>query len=103
MHLRLDLGTFLSRFILVKSARNNDAHEAAVCIDVAAGEIVVFDKAHVDSVHLHALAMREVFRVSRGKENMQYEVGRVVNLRTVQGQVGHRGFLQGAQADPATG
>jgi len=77
MHLRLDLGTFLPRFILVKSARNNDAHEAAaVCIDVAAGEIVVFDKAYVDFVHLYALTMRGVFWVSRGKENMQYEVVR---------------------------
>ena len=75
MHLRLDLGTFLPRFILVKSARNNDAHEAAaVCIDVAAGEIVVFDKAYVDFQHLSELNQRGIFWVTRAKENMQYEV-----------------------------
>ena len=77
MHLRLDLGTFLPRFAIVKSAKNNDAHEAAaVCADLIAGEIVVFDKAYVDFIHLYDLTKRGVFWVTRGKDNMQYEVVR---------------------------
>jgi len=75
MHLRLDLGTFLPSFILVKSARNNDAVEAAeVCAGMRAGEIVVFDKAYVDFQHLSALNRRGIFWVTRAKENMLYEV-----------------------------
>lgn len=75
MHLRLDLGSFLPRFVVVKSARNNDAHEAAaVCAGLSAGEIAVFDKAYVDFVHLRDLTRRGVFRVTRSKDNMQYEV-----------------------------
>jgi len=75
MHLRLDPGTFLPCFILVKSARNNDAIEAAeACAGMRAGEIVVFDKAYIDFLHLHALNQRGIFWVTRAKENMLYEV-----------------------------
>ena len=74
MHLRLDLGTFLPKFAIVKAAKSNDAHEAAaVCGSLKSGEIVVFDKAYVDFTHLHDLTQRAVFWVTRAKENIQYE------------------------------
>lgn len=75
MHLRLDLRSFLPRFVLVKSAGSNDAKEAReVCAGIDAGEIVVFDKAYVDFRHLFALMLRGVFWVTRAKDNMLYEV-----------------------------
>jgi hypothetical protein len=75
MHLRLDLHSFLPKFVLVKSAGTNDLFESyEVCADVKAGEIVVFDKAYVGFDHLYALDRRGVFWVTRAKENMQYKV-----------------------------
>ena len=75
MHLRLDLHSFLPKFVLVKSASTNDLVESCeLCADVKAGEIVVFDKAYVGYEHLHKLTERGVFWVTRAKENIQYEV-----------------------------
>ena len=75
MHLRLDLRSFLPKFVLVKSAGSNDAKEArVVCAGISAGEIVVFDKAYVDFKHLYELMLRGIFWVTRAKDNMQYEV-----------------------------
>jgi len=74
-HMRLDLQTFLPRFALVKAASTHDSTEAPeLCADIRAGEIVVFDKAYVDFSHLHTLAQREVFWVTRAKDNMAYEI-----------------------------
>jgi hypothetical protein len=76
-HLRLDLQSFLPRFALVDTARHNDAKRAReVCAGVKAGEIVIFDKAYVDFEHLADLSMREVFWVTRAKENLNYRVVR---------------------------
>ena len=45
-HLRLDLHSFLPRFVLIDPARENDAKRAReVCAAIRAGEIVLFDKA----------------------------------------------------------
>lgn len=75
MHLRLDLGAFLPKFVLVKSASSNDLAQCyEVCADVKAGEIVVFDKAYVGYEHLWTLNERGVFWVTRVKENTQYDV-----------------------------
>jgi len=74
-HMRLDLQTFLPRFAIVKAGNTHDASEArTLCADIQDGEIVVFDKAYVAFDHLFNLAGREVFWVTRAKENMQYEV-----------------------------
>jgi hypothetical protein len=75
LHLRLDLQSFLPRFAIVDTAKHADARRAReVCAGIKAGEIVIFDKAYVDFDHLADLAMREIFRVTRAKDNMQYEV-----------------------------
>jgi hypothetical protein len=76
-HVRLNLQTFLPRFALVETAGEHDnlrAHE--LCAGVQAGEIVIFDKAYVDFTHLADLSMREVFWVTRAKDNMRYRVVR---------------------------
>ncbi len=75
MHLRLDLRSFLPSFVVVKSADSHDSQEArTVCAGVNSGETCVFDKAYVDFKHLYELLVRGVFRVTRAKTNMKYEV-----------------------------
>ncbi len=72
-HMRLDLQSFLPKFAVVNSANHSDSTNAyAVCASIKAGEIVVFDKAYVDFKHLHILNERDVFWVTRAKDNMQY-------------------------------
>jgi len=74
-HLRLDLQSFLPRFAIVDTARHNDAKRAReLCAAVKAGEIVIFDKAYVDFAHLADLSMREVFWVTRAKDNLNCRV-----------------------------
>jgi hypothetical protein len=74
-HLRLDLHSFLPRFALIDTARDNDAKRAReVCAGIRAGEIVLFDKAYVDFAHLHDLNQRGVFWVTRAKDNLQCKV-----------------------------
>jgi hypothetical protein len=76
-HVRLNLQTFLPRFALVDTAGEHDnlrAHE--LCAGVQAGEIVIFDKAYMDFAHLADLSMREVFWVTRAKDNLQFRVVR---------------------------
>ncbi len=76
-HLRLDLHSFLPRFAIVDTARHNDAKRAReLCAGVKAGEIVIFDKAYVDFEHLADLSLREVFWVTRAKENLNCRVVR---------------------------
>jgi hypothetical protein len=82
-HLRLDLQSFLPRFAIVDTARHNDAKGAReVCAGVKAGEIVIFDKAYVDFEHLADLSMREVFWVTRAKENLNFRVVRSLQAGT---------------------
>ena len=77
MHLRLDLQSFLPQVVIVKSANSHDSVEAKeLCCGVRSGEIVVFDKAYVDFNHLNILSRRQVFWVTRAKDNMQYKVVR---------------------------
>jgi len=73
-HMRLDLQSFLPKFALVKPAKHSDSTTAyELCANMKSGEIVVFDKAYVDFVHLFILGQREIFWVTRAKDNMQYK------------------------------
>jgi len=75
MHLRLDLQTFLPQCVIVKAANTHDSTEAKeLCAGISAGEIVIFDKAYVDFKHLDHLNNRQVFWISRSKDNMDYKV-----------------------------
>ena len=76
-HLRLDLHSFLPRFALIDTARDNDAKRAReVCAGIRPGETVLFDRAYVDFAHLHDLNERGVFWVTRAKDNLQFKVVR---------------------------
>jgi hypothetical protein len=74
-HLRLDLHSFLPRFAIIDTARENDGKRSReLCAGIRPGEIVVFDKAYLDFAHLFDLLQRGVFWVTRAKENMAYRV-----------------------------
>ena len=74
-HLRLDLESFLPRFVIIDTAREADAKRAReLCAGIKDGEIVIFDKAYVDFDHLWDLATRGIFWVTRAKENLAYKV-----------------------------
>jgi len=76
-HVRLNLQSFLPHFAIVDTAREHDnARARELCAGVRAGEIVIFDKAYLDFEHLADLSMREVFWVTRAKENLEYRVVR---------------------------
>lgn len=77
MHLRLDLHSFLPSFAIVDTASQHDNRRAReLCAGLRAGEIVLFDKAYVDFVHLCELAGRGVQWVTRAKDNMRFRVRR---------------------------
>jgi len=74
-HLRLDLHSFLPRFAIIDTARENDGKRSReLCAAIRAGEIVVFDKAYLDFGHLFDLLQRGVFWVTRAKDNMAYQI-----------------------------
>lgn len=74
-HVRLDLQSFLPRFVIIDTAKEHDNRRAReLCAAVNAGEIIVFDKAYVDFEHLADLSAREVFWVTRAKDNLQFRV-----------------------------
>lgn len=88
MHLRLDLHSFLPSFAIVDTAAHHDNKRAReVCAGIAPGEIVVFDKAYVDFDHLFDLLARDVWWVTRAKDNMKCHV--VKNLTK-----GHDGIIK---------
>jgi hypothetical protein len=75
LHVRLDLHSLLPRFVLVESAKAADSIRAAeVCAGVKSGEIVIFDRAYVDFVHLGVLDEEGIFWVTRSKESLSFRV-----------------------------
>lgn len=85
-HLRLDLQSWLPRFVLVDSAKDNDNKRAReICAGLREGEIVIFDKAYLDLAHLFDLFLRQVSWVTRAKDHMQFLVMR----RYQWGQIGN--------------
>lgn len=86
MHLRLDLHSFLPSFAIVDTAGEHDNKRAReVCAGVLPGEIVIFDKAYLDFLHLSELDGRGVFWVTRAKDNMKYKP--LKNLSCSQGNI----------------
>lgn len=75
LHLRLDLQSLLPRFAIVDLAPHHDNTRApAMCAELKAGEIAIFDKAFLAFAHLWQLTQRGVFWVTRSKENLDYRV-----------------------------
>jgi len=76
-HVRLNLQTFLPQCAIIESAAEHDSRRAReLCAAVAPGEIVIFDKAYLDFAHLADLSMREVFWVTRAKDDLRSRVAR---------------------------
>jgi len=76
-HMQLNLQTFLPQFAIVKNASTHDSTEAyGLCENLKSGEIAVFDKAYVDFKHLAKLDKRDVFWVTRAKDNMAYRIAK---------------------------
>jgi hypothetical protein len=74
-HMRLSLRNMLPGFALIDTAREHDNQRAReLCAGIKEGEIVLFDKAYCDFAHLSDLEKREVFFVTRAKDNMAYRV-----------------------------
>jgi hypothetical protein len=74
-HVRLDLHSLLPRFVLAESAKAADSIRAAeLCAGVKPGEIVIFDRAYVDFVHLGVLHEEGIFWVTRSKESLRFKV-----------------------------
>jgi hypothetical protein len=74
-HLRLNLQSFLPAFVIIDTARHNDAKRAReVCAGVEEGEIVIFDRAYVDFEHLFDLFLRGVYWVTRTKTSHKFKV-----------------------------
>lgn len=77
LHLRLDLQSLLPAFAIVDLAPHHDNTRAPqLCQGLKAGEIVIFDKAYLALDHLWNLNQREVFWVTRAKENLDLRVTR---------------------------
>jgi hypothetical protein len=82
-HLRLNLQSFLPQCAIIDTAKFHDSRKArSLCAGLESGEIVVFDKAYVDFEHLFEMTQREVWWVSRAKDNIQYRV--IKRLHTTQ-------------------
>ena len=74
-HLRLNLQSFLPACAIIDTAKFHDSTKARdVCAGLEEGEIVIFDKAYVDFVHLNELTERGVYWVTRAKDNLQYRI-----------------------------
>ena len=74
-HMRLNLQSFLPSFVIIDTAKHNDAKRAReLCAGVQPGEIVIFDRAYVDFPHLYDLFSRGVFWVTRSKSNLGFRV-----------------------------
>ena len=75
LHVRLDLQTMLPAFAIVDLAPHHDSQRAPqLCQGLKAGEVAIFDKAYLDLNHLWSLSQREVYWVTRARDNMDLRV-----------------------------
>ena len=73
-HMRLNIGTFLPTFAVVEDAAHHDSVRADVlCANMAAGDVLLADRAYVDLEFLAGLNARGVFFVLRPKCNMLFK------------------------------
>jgi hypothetical protein len=78
MHLRPDLQSFLPTCAIVDTVAHHDNRRAReVCAGLQAGEIVIFDEAHVDFEHTQELDARGVQWVSHAKDNILFSPKRL--------------------------
>jgi hypothetical protein len=78
-HMRLNLQSLLPNFVIIDTAGEHDNKRAReLCAGVKSGEIVLFDKGYVYFGHLGDLDQRGVSWVTRAKENMAFEVVKIM-------------------------
>jgi hypothetical protein len=81
-HMRLSLQSLLPQCVIIDTAREHDNLRAReLCAGIKQGEIVIFDKGYIDFDHLLDLDQRGVNWVTRGKDNMQYEVVKKLSVK----------------------
>lgn len=74
-HLRMSLRTLLPGFAIIEAAREHDnVHAFKLCAGLQPGEIAIFDRAYVHFGLLYDLTRRNIFFVTRAKENQAYRV-----------------------------
>src|SRR5262249_50744915 len=74
-HVRLDMRGFLPQCVIIGSGREADAPKAPrLCAALRAGEIVIFDRAYFDLIHLNDLNQRGVWWIMRAKETLNVRV-----------------------------
>jgi len=74
-HVRLDMRGFLPQCVIIGSGREADAPKAPrLCAGLGKGEIVIFDRAYWDLIHLNDLNQRGVWWVLRAKETLNVRV-----------------------------
>lgn len=71
---------FIEKLFWSTLAHHDNKRAREVCAAVAAGEVVVFDKAYVDFLHLPELGERGVWWVTRAKDNMKYRAARNLTM-----------------------
>lgn len=87
LHMCLNLQTFLPSFAVIEEGIHHDSSRMiALCDRLQAGEIAVFDKAYVHFEHLFSLTNRDIFWVTRAKENLCYSV---CKSREISGNILH--------------
>jgi hypothetical protein len=78
-HMRLNRQSLRPNFVIIDTAGEHDNQRAReLCAGVKRGEIVLFDKGYVDFGHLRDLDQRGVSWVTRAKDNMAYEVVKIM-------------------------
>ena len=78
-HMRLSLQSFLPQCVIIDTAKEHDNKRAReLCAGLEEGEIIIFDKAYIDYHHLLDLDNRRVNWVTRAKDNMSYDVVKVL-------------------------
>jgi hypothetical protein len=74
-HMRLNLQSMLPQCVIIDTAKEHDNKRAReLCAGLEEGEIIIFDKAYLDFMHLLDLGNRGVSWVSRAKDNLAYDV-----------------------------
>ena len=61
---------------MATAGEHDNRRARELCANVQASEIIIFDKACLDFTHIADLSQREVFWVTRAKDNLQCQAGR---------------------------
>ncbi|MGH8500844.1 MAG: IS4 family transposase, partial [Methylococcales bacterium] len=69
--------------IVDTAAEQDNCRARELCAGVAPGEIVIFDRAYLDFAHLADLSLREVFWVTRARDDLRSRVVRRLQQESI--------------------